>query len=114
MSASECPRHKHCAYTGTEPGLCPTCHATTATCAGSHGQDPGDGSWRRGVAAGKTHPTLRQGQPLHPGEVGSSKVAVRQPPQRPLQKRQADLRLTADDRIASGDDADHIEAEKAS
>lgn len=76
---SDCPRHRHCAYTGTEPGLCLTCHSSTAKCAGRHGTNPGDGSWRRGVASGMTHGTLKPGQSLHPGEAGSQKLTVRQP-----------------------------------
>jgi hypothetical protein len=74
-----CPRHKRCAYTGTEPGLCATCHASTAKCAGLHGRNPGDGSWRRGTAAGMTHGTLKPGQSMHPQETGSEKLTVRQP-----------------------------------
>jgi hypothetical protein len=83
-----CPRHKHCAYTGTEPGLCPTCHASTKRCAGRHGMAPADGSWRRGFASGMTHGTLRQGQSLHPGEAGSSELTVRQPPGPPSEIKQ--------------------------
>lgn len=75
-----CPRHKHCAYTGTEPGLCPTCHASTAKCAAKHGVSPTDGSWKRGFAAGMTHGTLKPGQSLHPTEAGLSELSVRRRP----------------------------------
>lgn len=78
---TDCPRHRHCAYTGTDPGLCPTCHASTGKCAGRHGQTPTDGGWRRGIASGLTHGALRPGQSLHPAEAGSQKLTVRQPPQ---------------------------------
>lgn len=64
---TDCPRHKHCAYTGTEPGLCATCHASTGKCAGRHGGAPNDG-WRSGVARGGS-PTLQLGQYNHPGEA---------------------------------------------
>jgi hypothetical protein len=64
---TDCPRHKHCAYTGTEPGLCPICHASHVKCGGSHGQTPADG-WSRGVATGK-HSTLRAGQYQNPLEA---------------------------------------------
>jgi hypothetical protein len=94
MSTPECARHRRCAYSGTEPGLCPTCHATTGKCAGRHGQAPADGSWVRGRAAGRTHGTLRPGQALHPAEVGSSKLSVRERPQHPLQESHADHGLT--------------------
>lgn len=110
MSAPLCPRHRHCAYTGTEPGLCPTCHARTAKCAGLHGKAPSDGSWKRGQAAGQTHGTLRPGQALHPDEVGSSKLSVHKPPQRPSQESHADLRLTEDDRIGNSNGAQYAEA----
>jgi hypothetical protein len=96
MSALECNRHRHCAYSGTEVGLCPTCHATTSKCAGRHGKAPYDGSWLRGRAAGKTHGTLRPGEALHPDEVGSPKLSARQPPQHPLERTRADLALTDD------------------
>lgn len=110
MSALECSRHRHCAYTGTEPGLCPNCHAATTKCGGLHGVAPADGSWSRGWAAGKTHGTLKPGQALHPDEVGSSKLQVRQRPQDPVQERHADLRLKTDnDRVGAGDGAMHRE-----
>jgi hypothetical protein len=64
-----CPRHKHCAYTGTEPGLCQTCHASAAKCAGRHGNAPADGSWRLGATARPLNPALREGQYLHPREA---------------------------------------------
>jgi hypothetical protein len=66
---SDCLRHKHCAYTGSEPGLCPTCHASTSKCAGRHGHAPADGSWRLGATARPLNPVLREGQPLHPREA---------------------------------------------
>lgn len=81
MTAFGCARHRHCAYTGTEPGLCPMCHASTGKCAARHGRNPGDGSWRRGIAAGMTHSTLRPGQSLHPADTDSPKLTVRQPRQ---------------------------------
>lgn len=69
---NSCPRHKHCSYTGTEPRLCPICHASTAKCAGAHGGRPVDG-WgehnKRGVrvevATGSTA-TLKPGQYYDP------------------------------------------------
>lgn len=87
MSAHTCPRHRHCAYTGDEPELCSICHATTAKCGGRHGKAPEDNTWVRGKAAGKTNGTLREGQALHPYEVGSSKLSVRQRPPGPFGKR---------------------------
>jgi hypothetical protein len=42
--STDCPRHRHCAYTGTESGLCSTCHASTQKCAGRHGKAPADGA----------------------------------------------------------------------
>jgi hypothetical protein len=83
INMTDCPRHKHCAYTGTEPGLCPTCHSTEAKCAGTHGQTPasaGGGRWLRGYAAGVTHPTLRSGASLHPAEAGQDGLIVRSRP----------------------------------
>lgn len=69
---NDCSRHKHCAYTGTEPRLCAICHATTTKCAGLHGRRPVDG-WgehtKRGVrvlvATGDTA-TLKAGQHYDP------------------------------------------------
>ena len=109
MSATMCPRHRHCAYSGTEPGLCPTCHATNAKCGGRHGQDPGDGSWRRGVAAGRTHPTLRPDQPLHPGEIGSLNLAVRKRPQDPSQESHANVGRFEGDLRDTGEGAVRVE-----
>lgn len=57
---SDCPRHKHCAYTGSVPGLCPICHATETKCKGSHGGPPYTG-WTSGVA-GPGHASLKPGQ----------------------------------------------------
>ena len=79
---TDCPRHKHCAYTGTEPGLCPMRHASTAKCAGRHGGRPVDG-WgehtKRGVrvlvAAGDTA-TLRAGQHYDPSKQAQAGTPV--------------------------------------
>jgi hypothetical protein len=60
----QCARHKHCAYSGCEPGLCPICHATETKCAGKHGGEP-DGGWTRGYATEASN-TLRPGQPNNP------------------------------------------------
>lgn len=67
---SDCPRHKYCAYTGSEPGLCATCHATTRRCGGRHGKPPYDG-WSKGVA-GEKHPTLRAGQYNDPRQAAKA------------------------------------------
>lgn len=81
-----CQRHKHCAYTGTEPGFCQTCHASVAKCAGRHGGRPTDG-WgehtKRGVrvlvATGDTA-TLKAGQhydPCKQAKAGTPPPAAR-------------------------------------
>lgn len=85
-----CPRHRHCAYTGTELGTCPTCHASVAKCAGQHGARPVDG-WgehtRRGVrvlvATGDTA-TLRAGQHYDPRKQSASSTPVPQPTRDPF------------------------------
>jgi hypothetical protein len=74
-----CPRHKHCAYTGTEPERCRTCHSTTAKCSGTHGGAPSDGSWRLGTVAKPTNATLKAGQPLHPREATEARSSSPQP-----------------------------------
>jgi len=81
-----CPRHKHCAYTGTEPGKCPLCHATFAKCSGKHGGRPVDG-WgdhtKRGVrvlvAVGDTA-TLKAGQHYDPSKQVKASTPVPTPP----------------------------------
>jgi hypothetical protein len=82
-----CTRHKHCAYTGTEPGRCPACHATTQKCGGRHGGAPADGGWRLGAVAKPTNATLRAGQPLHPGEAGKASSSWLQPAPVPSPQR---------------------------
>lgn len=77
-----CARHRYCAYTGDEPDRCPICHSTATKCGGRHGASPGDGSWRRGIAAGMTHGTLRPGEACHPNEVGSPDLVRLAPPNR--------------------------------
>lgn len=64
----ECPRHKHCAYTGNEPGLCNVCHASEAKCGEMHGQPPSydPNSWGAGVVTNPRHPSLKLGQPFSP------------------------------------------------
>ena len=73
-----CPRHKHCAYTGTEPGLCQVCHASEAKCAGRHGGAPYD-KWSRGIAGG-SHATLRVGQYNDPREAAKASSPLATPP----------------------------------
>ena len=75
-----CSRHKHCAYTGTEPGLCPTCHASTGKCAGRHGGAPYD-KWSRGIVTSGSHATLRVGQhndPRKASTAGTPPASVQQ------------------------------------
>lgn len=62
-----CLRHKHCGYRDDDPARCSVCHSSR--CDGGHGVNPGDGSWKPGGAATAKHPSLREGQPLHPGEA---------------------------------------------
>jgi hypothetical protein len=81
---SDCPRHKHCAYTGTEPGLCRTCHTATTKCAGKHGGAPYIG-WDSGVA-GDLHPALRTGQSIHPREAHSASQVLHTAPQHTSEK----------------------------
>ncbi len=64
---TDCPRHKHCAYTGTEPGLCRVCHASENKCAGRHGGAPYIG-WDSGIATDR-HPALKAGKSIHPREA---------------------------------------------
>ncbi len=79
MTVRDCPRHRHCAYTGTEPGLCPTCHASTGKCASRHGRAPYSG-WDTG-AAGATHPALIVGQHNDPRKASGSKLPRSTPQQ---------------------------------
>ena len=74
-----CQRHKHCAYSGSEPGLCPVCHATTAKCGGKHGLAPADGSWKRGALARPKNPVLHEGQYLHPMDAVKANSPCPQP-----------------------------------
>lgn len=65
---SGCPRHKHCAYTGSEPGLCRMCHASERKCNGKHGGRPVDG-WgevKKAARASATHKALKEGQYIDP------------------------------------------------
>ena len=84
-----CARHNHCAYTGTEPGLCAVCHASTAKCAGRHGRAPADGSWRMGAVAKPLNPVLHEGQPLHPREARADSSTCPQPPGHPSESEYA-------------------------
>ncbi len=62
-----CRRHKHCSYRDDDPARCPVCHSTC--CGGKHGQAPSDGSWKTGAVASPKHTSLREAQPIHPGEA---------------------------------------------
>lgn len=87
---NDCPRHRHCAYTGTEPGMCPTCHASPAKCAGRHGKPPYGQSWPSGVVTSLLHPTLKVGQYNDPREAA---IASQQVPR--IAERVADRRSAA-------------------
>lgn len=80
----DCPRHKHCAYTGTELGLCPTCHASENKCAGRHGGAPYIG-WDSGIAADR-HPALRAGQSIDPREARKTSQVKHTAPHHPSEK----------------------------
>jgi hypothetical protein len=66
-----CVRHEHCAYSGSEEGRCPRCHATWESIAAPHSAaSPGTGggtrqqheSWhdKRDAAASKSRASLRE------------------------------------------------------
>jgi hypothetical protein len=74
-----CPRHKHCFYTGLEPGLCWLCHASTAKCGGEHGIAPLDNSWHVSRYATIRNPALYEGQPLNPKEASNGHTPRPQP-----------------------------------
>ena len=75
-----CPRHKHCAYTGTEPGLCSTCHASSAKCAGRHGKPQYGQGWGTGIVSSPVHPTLKVGQYIDPREAHKASQQAATPP----------------------------------
>ena len=86
---ADCPRHKHCAYTGTEPGLCPTCHATEAKCSGRHGKPASGQSWPSGVVTSPLHPTLKVGQYNDPRQAATASEQAPRPQQHTTEQETA-------------------------